>query len=192
MKGFALGLIVGVLILAGGVYGYFAMGIAPAAASDKPMPFEDSIARKSLRAHIQRETIPSPSIQPDEGNLLAGAKVYQDQCAVCHGLPDQPPPPIANGMFPHAPLLFKGRGVTNNDPTVIYWKVTNGIRLTGMPGFKAALNDTQLWQVTLMLKHAHDIPDSVKKVLAPVKTAADMPAPAMPASKTMPAPKGKG
>jgi hypothetical protein len=50
---------------------------------------------------------PSP-VAPDESNLLAGAKVYKEQCASCHGLPDQPPPAISEGMYPHSPLLFKG------------------------------------------------------------------------------------
>jgi hypothetical protein len=32
--------------------------------------------------------------------------------------------------------------------------VKNGIRLTGMPSFDRALNDTQMWQVTLLLANA--------------------------------------
>jgi mono/diheme cytochrome c family protein len=182
MKSFVIGVLVGVLLLAGGVYYYFSSGTAPAAASDPPMPFEKKMAGMSLDAHIEKANLPSPPIPANEESFLAGAKVYKDQCATCHGLPDQPPPAISDKMYPKAPLLFKGKGVTDDPPQESYWKVTNGIRLTGMPSFKDALNDTQRWQVALLVASADKIPDSVKKELAPV------PAPPMAVSAPAPPP----
>lgn len=167
MKSFVIGVLVGVLLLIGGAYYYFASGMAPAAASDPPMPFEKKMASASLDAHIEKANLPSPPIAANEENFLAGAKVYKDQCAGCHGLPNQPPPTISDKMYPKAPLLFKGKGVTDDPPQESYWKATNGIRLTGMPSFKEALNDTQRWQVALLVANADKIQDSVKKELAP-------------------------
>ena len=92
MRTFVFGMLVGVLLLTGGVYYYFVSGMAPAAAADPPMPFEKNLASKSLDAHIDKANVPSPPIPANEENFLAGAKVYKDQCAGCHGLPDQPPP----------------------------------------------------------------------------------------------------
>ena len=45
-------------------------------------------------------------------------------------------------------------GVSDNKPGAIYWKVANGIRLTGMPAFDHILNQTEMWQVSLLLKRA--------------------------------------
>ena len=182
MKSFVIGVLVGVLILVGGGYYYFASGMAPAAATDPPMPFEKKMASMSLDAHIEKANLPSPPIPANEENFLAGAKIYKDQCATCHGLPDQTPPAISNKMYPNAPLLFKGKGVTDDPPQESYWKATNGIRLTGMPSFKDALNDTQRWQVALLVANADKIPDSVKKALAPE------PAQPMASSPPMPVP----
>jgi hypothetical protein len=39
--------------------------------------------------------------------------------------------------------------------------------MTGMPGFKDRLSDTQMWQVSVLLKNADKIPASVKAELAP-------------------------
>ena len=167
MKSFVIGLLVGVLILVGGGYYYFASGMAPAAASDPPMPFEKKMASMSLDAHIEKANLPSPPIPANEENFLAGAKIYKDQCATCHGLPDQTPPAIAENMFPDATLMFKGKGVTDDPPQESYWKVKNGIRLTGMPTFSGILNDTQMWQLALFVANADKLPDSAKKVLAP-------------------------
>jgi thiosulfate dehydrogenase len=70
-------------------------------------------------------------------------------------------------MYPHAPLLFKGTGVTDDPPGESYWKAANGIRLTGMPSFKVILTDTQLWQVAQLVAHADAIPDSAKRLFVP-------------------------
>src|SRR5579863_5215059 len=108
MKGFVLGVIVGVLLLIGGVYYYFVSGMAPAAVSDPPMMMERKMANRSLGAHIDKANIPAPPIQATDENYMAAAKLYRDQCAGCHGLPNQPPPAIAGNMFPDATLMFKG------------------------------------------------------------------------------------
>ncbi len=180
MKAFVFGLLVGVLLLGGGVYYYFTSGMAPAAANDPPLPYERRMASRSLDAHIEKANVPPSPLQTNEDNLLAGAKVYKEQCAVCHGLPNQPPPAVADNMYPHATLMFKDKGVTDDPPSVSYWKAANGIRLTGMPSFKGALTDTQLWQVALLVAHANELPDSVKKELTP--------APPPPATTLAPAP----
>jgi thiosulfate dehydrogenase len=93
------------------------------------------------------KTIP---MQATESNVLAGATVYRKDCAVCHGLPGGEETPIGKGMFPHPPQLFHGKGVTDDPVGESYWKVANGIRLTGMPGFKKSLTDAQMWQVILI------------------------------------------
>jgi thiosulfate dehydrogenase len=174
LKIFVIGVLVGVLLLVGGVYYYFASGMAPVASADPPMPFEKKMASKALNAHIDKQNIASAPVPADEANLVAGAKIYKDQCAVCHGLPDQPPPAIADSMFPHAPLLFKGKGVTDDPPAESYWKAANGIRLSGMPAFKGALTDTQLWQVAQTVATADKLPDSAKKMLTPEPSPAPM------------------
>jgi mono/diheme cytochrome c family protein len=55
--------------------------------------------------------------------------------------------------------------VTDDPAWETYWKATNGIRMTGMPGFKGQLSDTQLWQVSQLLANADKIPESVKTAL---------------------------
>jgi mono/diheme cytochrome c family protein len=185
VKGFVIGLLVGVLLLVGGVYCYFASGMAPVAVGDPPMPFEKKLAHKALNAHIDKASVAQPAVSADEQNLLAGAQVYKDNCAVCHGLPGQTPPAIADRMYPPAPLLFKGKGVTDDPPSESYWKTSNGIRLSGMPSFKSHLSDTQLWQVSQLVANANAIPDSAKKVLVP-ESAPAMQAPAPAPAKAPP------
>jgi thiosulfate dehydrogenase len=163
--GFLIGLIVGVLLIPVGAYLYFTGGYAPVATSSAPMPFEEMLASKALDARIEKEMPKNVPIEPTEANFMAGAAVYKEQCAVCHGLPGASKTAIAVGMFPHPPQLFQGKGVTDDEPGETYWKVANGIRLTGMPGFRGALKDDQLWQVSLLLAKANELPESVTNAL---------------------------
>jgi len=160
------GMILGAVAVVAGVYFYFSTGQAPVATSAAPMPFEKKLAHRALDAVIAREMPKQIPLQPDEPNLAAGARIYRDQCAVCHGLPGQPETPVAKGMYPRPPKLMEGKGVTDDEPGESYWKVANGIRLTGMPGFRSGLSDTQMWQVSLLVANADKLPPSVQGTLS--------------------------
>jgi len=165
MKTFLLGAVTSVAVVAAVIAVYFMAGIAPVATASTPMPLEHFLAKSALHARINREMPKSAPISPDENTYLEGARIYRDNCAVCHGLPGTPPSAIAKGLFPEAPVLFKGKGVTDDEPGETYWKVVNGIRLTGMPGFRKSLSERQAWDVTLLLAHADALPASVQAVL---------------------------
>jgi mono/diheme cytochrome c family protein len=166
LKGMVVGFILGVVVLAGGAYYYFASGMAPVATADPMMPFERKMANIALRAHIEKQHVGESPVPADEPNLLAGADVYRKECALCHGLPDHPVDYVKM-MFPKPPQLFKGKGVTDDPASESYWKSANGIRLSGMPAFKDKLTDIQLWQVSQLVAHANELPASVKKALVP-------------------------
>jgi len=175
MKNFAFGMVVGVALLLVVVVGYFLSGSAPVATDAPPMPMEKYLAKKALHAVLDREMPKTVPIKADETNYLAGAKLYKDHCAVCHGLPGQPATAIARGLFPKPPQLMHGKGVTDDEPGETYWKVVHGIRLTGMPGFRDSLTDTQSWQVSILLANADKLPDSVKGLLANLPQNASLP-----------------
>lgn len=187
MKAFVAGVIIGIVALFAAVAYYFLSGHAPVAVKDRPMPFEKMFANGALHARIDKEMPKSSPIRVDEAAFLAGAQVYQHNCAICHGLPTMDQSDIAKGMFPKPPELFKGKGVTDDPAGESYWKVKNGIRLSGMPGFAQALSDTQMWQVSLLVANGDKISDAVKEQLKPPTVSggpgATMPPPAAPAQR---------
>ena len=147
MKQFLFGLIVGLLVIPLCVLGWFKFGTPPVATSDPSLPFERQIVSVPLNGRIQREMPKSAPIAADEAAFKAGAAVYHAQCAACHGLPDHPSP-FAATMFPRAPQLFskhgKVVGVSDDEPGETYWKVANGIRLSGMPAYQTVLDQSAL------------------------------------------------
>jgi len=166
---FLVGLVIGVLILPAIGYLYFRFGYAPVATAAPPMPFEKKMASMALHARIAAEAPKNSPMQPDPANLAAGARIYVDDCAFCHGLANQKDiPPAAKGMFPVPPQLVNPDEMVTDDPVgQTYWKVSNGIRLTGMPAFNKSLSTDQMWQVSLLLANADKLPAPVKAALQP-------------------------
>jgi thiosulfate dehydrogenase len=167
VKKFLFGLILGILIPAVLVLCYFGLGYAPVATSAPPMPFEKNMAKMALHARIAKEAPKKDAPMPaDDTNLAQGAMVYAENCAFCHGLPNQKATMAAKGMFPLPPQLFEKDDMVTDDPAgVTYWKVSNGIRMTGMPGFGEMLTPTQMWQVSMLLAHADKLPAPAQAVL---------------------------
>jgi mono/diheme cytochrome c family protein len=159
MARFLLGLVLGIIIIPLCVFLYFKVGRVPVAVNDPPFPDEKLVTAVPLNARIDREMVKNPPIQPDEINLISGAHIYSDKCAVCHGFHNKPSP-FGLHMFPTAPPLWEKHprgnvvGVSDDPPGETYWKVANGIRLSGMPAYKELLTETEMWQVSILLANA--------------------------------------
>ena len=167
VAGFVSGVLATVVLGSAAVYLYVKAGYVPVATSAAPLPFEKALARMALHARMERELPKDVPVPLNEANLLGGARVYVEHCAVCHGLPGSRETAIAEGLFPKPPHLFRGKGVTDDPAAESYWKVANGIRLTGMPGFEKSLTVDQIWQVALLVANADKLPESVKALLTP-------------------------
>ncbi len=184
LKGLIVGILIGVLLIAGIVFYCVSSGHLPVATSAPSLPFEKRLTSIGLHAYLDKLPHPQPQVPADEANLVAGAKVYKEQCATCHGLPGEPKSAVSQGMYPAPPQLFHGVGVTDDEPWESYWKVENGIRMSGMPGFKGQLTETQIWQVSVLVKNADKISEAVRKeLLAGNATPMSM---AMPETSTTP------
>lgn len=166
-----LGFLIGIVAVAASLFGYLKFGPLPVAVSDAPFPFEKQIVKVPLNARIERETKTAP-FGISEDVFESGAHVYRTQCASCHGTPGHDVA-YAKHMFPSAPQLWKAHGthgvvgVSDDEPGETYWKVANGIRLSGMPSYSKVLSETQMWQVSLLLKNADkELPAPVAQILA--------------------------
>jgi thiosulfate dehydrogenase len=162
---FVLGAVIGMSILPLCAFLYIWLGYAPVATAAPPFPLERWLASTALKARISREAPRQAAVPPSEDNLVAGANIYRETCAICHGLIEQPKTPTAKGMYPPPPQLLHGKGVTDDPVGETYWKAANGIRLTGMPAYRGSLSDAQLWQVSQLLANANHLPSAATPLL---------------------------
>lgn len=165
-----LGFLLGVAAVAAGLFLYLHFGALPVSVADAPLPYEKQIVKLPLNARIDRE-VRTPPFGISEDVFESGAHIYRAQCASCHGVPGHDIG-YARYMYPRAPQLWKKHGksgvvgVSDDTAGETYWKVANGIRLSGMPAFNHVLTDTQMWQVSLLLKNADtELPLPVTQIL---------------------------
>ena len=184
------GIILGLVLAPLAAVAWFHLGNPPVAVADNPLPYERQITHVALNARIAKEAPSNPPVQADEDTFIAGAQIYRDQCAACHGFHGKPSSFGAH-MYPKAPTLMEKHkngkvvGVSDDPPGETFWKVDNGIRLTGMPSYHDILSQTEIWQVTLLLANADKPlpPAAIQLVngVEPLSSAPPVAAPALPA-----------
>jgi len=155
-----IGILLGCILFPAALILYFQYGSPPLAVGDKPLFHEEDLTQAPLRYRVPREAPQFSPIPVNEENLVAGARVYREQCAVCHGLHGRQAS-IGSRMYPMAPPLWEGQrvedvvGVSSDPVGQTYWKIANGLRLSGMPAYQGVLTDTEIWQVSLLLANAN-------------------------------------
>jgi len=162
VKLFVLGIVITLVVLAAAGYLFVKTGGISMDTTAPPFPLEKTVAGMALRASMGRAADQKNPLPFNDDTMLAGALKYKQNCAVCHGVPGQPPTAIAKGMFPDPPQLFEKKDMMTDDPEgETFWKVTHGIRLSGMPGFQSTLSDTERWQLTTLVAHADRLSPAV-------------------------------
>jgi mono/diheme cytochrome c family protein len=141
-------------------------GYVPAAADAPPASgLERWAAQHALDAVIAREAPQPPyPFASSDVTIVAGAKLYLANCAVCHGSAGSEESNIAKGLYIRAPQFTK-HGVDDDPEGETYWKIEHGIRFTGMPSFKGTLSEAQIWQIADFLKRpAENLPPAAAAI----------------------------
>ena len=167
MRGFILGVFFTLVCIVGGSYLLLRSGKVSLATTSEPLPGEQTLARMALETSIGKAKDQVDPLPRNDDNMLAGVKVYKGHCIFCHGAPGQLRSPISTMMMPHPPQLFTKDDMVIDDPEgTTFWKVTNGIRLSGMPGFGDHLSENERWQVAMLLAHADKLPAAAQAEFA--------------------------
>ena len=155
---FVAGILLTLVVLFVSFTVYLHHGHVPVSVNDKPFPDEAEIVHIPLNARIARD-LQQPPFSPTHADLLKGAQIYAGRCAFCHGTPGFDST-IGPNEYPTAPQLWKHHGthgvvgVSDDETGETYWKVKNGIRLTGMPSFERDLSPDDMWRVSMLVKQA--------------------------------------
>ena len=151
-------------------------GLVDFSASASPSRLEERAAQFALNRSIARHAPNQKNPLSDSSEAItAGLVLFRAHCVTCHGAPGVDPTEEGASLNPPAPGLTLSRVQARPDGE-LYWIVSHGIRMTGMPAFKDSLSDTQMWEVSLLLANADKISPAVKNILAQPATAAQPPA----------------
>jgi len=128
-----------------------ALMVLPSCEASKPGDAETKLATEVKKMKIGGKEWQNPT--PDTPEVVqTGKEHFQHHCQVCHGLDGHGTGvPFAAKMSP--PVVDLG------DPEVqqykdgqLKWIVENGIRFSGMPGWKGVLEDDEMWGIVRFLR----------------------------------------
>jgi thiosulfate dehydrogenase len=178
MKGFIVGVLITIVVIIGAGLFVTETGRVDMRADVRPPQFERHIAGGAMDASVDRNApkVTNP-LQPTSDNLIAGAKVYLDHCALCHGDPARPQSPLAESCYPRPPQFMSDAADMGDQDN--YYITQHGVRWSGMPAWKNVLSDQEIWQVVTFIGHMNNLPPEAKAVFA----LQGAPAAAMPTKK---------
>lgn len=175
MKNFLLGIIFTLIaLIALGAY-FTYRGYIDMRADQEPSSLENKVAMSAMDASADRNApdVKNP-VPATEENLVAGAKIYMNSCAGCHGLPSNPDPQFGRSFYPPVPQFFKDAPDMPENEN--FYVIQHGVRWTGMPAWNKTLTEQQMWQVTGFLNAIGKLPPAAQKELEPAP-ATGVPAP---------------
>ena len=160
MLKFLLGFAVAVLVVLTTGFCYVRFGFVDPRA-DLPVDWlESKIAMPALDAAVDRRAPETHNLlQPTDANLIAGMKIYQSNCAGCHGDIQHSHTAFGDAFYPRAPQFAEDAPDMRENQN--FYIIQHGIRLSGMPAWKQALSEQEIWQVTTFLSHMDKLPPQV-------------------------------
>jgi len=162
MRGFILGIIATLVVIAAVISIVVSFGLLPTNADAVPPNWESRIADSALDASMDRHAprVNNP-LPPTDENLIDGMKVYTMNCAVCHGTLDNKPSQLEKSLYPPPPQLILD---PLDDPEWhTYYSIRTGVRYSGMPAWNKALSDEDIWKVTAFLSRVQKLPPKVQE-----------------------------
>lgn len=170
MRNFLLGLLAGILLipLTMLLAGYF--GLFRTVATSEPPRWEKAFAQRAFNASVTRRAPRAQNpIAPTEENLLAGLRLFRNNCAGCHGDSDQRSVWGTKAFYPRVPQFAFER--PNKPDWQMFWIVKNGVRYSGMGGWQDLASDEQIWQMVTFLSRLDSLPPAVAAKWQKIPTA---------------------
>ncbi len=162
MKNFTMGSLAAIVALAVGAAGYLGLGFANVGADAKPPIWEAVLMNSSVHASVRREApkVQNSGVATDE-ILIAGGKLYLNDCVGCHGAPGKPASAFGATFYPPAPQFFLIG--TQYSEAQVFWVAKHGIRRTGMFPEGRYYTDTELWTLSAFVTRSATLSPIVMK-----------------------------
>jgi len=162
MRGFVLGVVVTLLVLGAVVVAVARLGLYPIGADNPPGSLEQTLAGHALDVYADNHKPAGGNpIPPTAANLSEGAKLYEQNCAMCHGGAKSKISAMQNQFNPPVPQLVNR--IPHDPPSWIFWVTKHGVRMTGMPTWTGILSDEDIWKIVAFIKRSNDLPPEAQK-----------------------------
>jgi mono/diheme cytochrome c family protein len=162
MRGFVVGVVVTLLLLACGGFLVANRGWFPIGADNAPGTIEKRVANMATDAYVEGHAPKQGNpVQPTPSALSDGARNFEMHCSLCHGGAAQRISSMRAKLSPPVPQIINH--IPGDPDANLWWIVKHGIRMTGMPSWDGILSDQEIWQVVAFVKHSDKLPPEAMK-----------------------------
>jgi cytochrome c553 len=130
----------------------------------------DASTHASIRRQARQAGFPVP---PSEQDIIAGGKLYLNDCVGCHSAPGKPASDFGATFYPQAPQ-FALRGTTYTEAEA-FWAAKHGIRRSGMGAESGAYPDDKLRQLAAFICRMRTLSPHVVSAIQEKETPAAAP-----------------
>ena len=134
-----------------GAFAYIKSGIYNVGASSPHTKLTEWITHEtmihSVRSHARAIVAPQSATAAE---VRRGFCAYETHCVACHGASAVARERWVSGMEPAPPYLLDA--TQRWRPRELFWIAKNGIKMTGMPSWRNAISDREIWDVVAFLE----------------------------------------
>ena len=129
-----------------------AMGLLVSCTADNPGSIETMVAQEAKKLTLSGKGLKNPL--PDTPESVAeGKEHFQHHCEICHGLDGHNTGvPFAAKMSPPVADLGQ-KNVQSYTDGQLKLIIENGLKFTGMPGWKGILDEGEMWHLVTFIRH---------------------------------------
>lgn len=140
-------------------------------ARGQPSKLETTLARTMRGLSIASRARELANPVKSTPQVLAEARAHWgDHCAICHGNDGSGDTMVSAGMYPKAPdmRLPMTQELTDGE---LYYLIQNGVRMTGMPGWGDADDETaeESWALVHFIRHLPNLTEGELEEMSGVK-----------------------
>src|SRR5579862_2090362 len=169
MRTFLAGSLLTIAVFAVAGVVYLRLGLADVRGDEPPSRLESKLMRMAVHSSVRRNAPEmSNPVAPTDENLIAGGKMYLNECSGCHGTPGKARK-WSDTLYPPAPQLPEVG--TEYSEAQIFWVAKHGIRRTGMFANGVWDSDQKLWTVAAYLYRIKKLPPAVADEIAKAASA---------------------
>lgn len=165
-----IGMLIGLCLPAAIGAGVIATGLVDLSAASTPGAVERALAPYARDRWIAKHVPRKAAVrEATEEAVEMGREHYRANCIVCHAAPAIAQTELAQGMNPPPPRLDLAATQKRSDGE-LFWIVSQGIRMTGMPAFSRTHQEPELWNVVAFLRRLPRLTDQDRAFLRAAST----------------------
>ena len=156
-------LVVIVLILAGGLFYLRGHGFS---AREEPTWMERIMARnaRKIATPPDAKNLSNPRSQQTTEMIGEADEHFVEHCGICHGIDGRGDTVIGRNLYPKVPDMSAADTQQLSDGE-IYYIISNGIRLTGMPAWGSEDKPEAIWDLVSLIRRLPKLsPEELKRL----------------------------